>query len=77
MRYGDLSHAGKYTTYSSENSQYIKVGALLATGLLNSGVRTETDAALALLGECTTNPSLPLKVVRWLWVGVRRVALSA
>ncbi|KAF9239262.1 26S proteasome regulatory complex non-ATPase subcomplex Rpn1 subunit [Melanogaster broomeanus] len=53
-----LSHVDKYT-YSSE--EHIKAGALLATGLLNAGVRTEADAALALLGEYTTNPSLPLK----------------
>jgi hypothetical protein len=36
----------KYT-YSSE--EYINAGALLAAGLINAGVRTEADAALALL----------------------------
>ncbi|THH19622.1 hypothetical protein EW146_g1580 [Bondarzewia mesenterica] len=53
-----LSHVDKYT-YSSE--EYIKAGALLATGLLNTGVRSEADAALALLGEYVENKSIPLK----------------
>ncbi|KAG8216544.1 armadillo-type protein [Butyriboletus roseoflavus] len=62
-----LSHVDKYT-YSSE--EHIKAGALLATGLLNSGVRTEADAALALLGEYTTNPSLPLKTASIVGLGL-------
>ncbi|TFK22375.1 26S proteasome regulatory complex, non-ATPase subcomplex, Rpn1 subunit [Coprinopsis marcescibilis] len=53
-----LSHVDKYT-YSSE--EHIKAGALLATGILNTGVRTEADAALALLGEYVENKSVPLK----------------
>lgn len=53
-----LSQVDRYT-YSSE--EYIKAGALLATGILNSGVRTEADAALALLGEYVENKSVPLK----------------
>ncbi|KAI0635261.1 26S proteasome regulatory complex non-ATPase subcomplex Rpn1 subunit [Trametes polyzona] len=53
-----LSQVDKYT-YSSE--EYIKAGALLATGILNTGVRTEADAALALLGEYVENKSVPLK----------------
>ncbi|KAF8508239.1 armadillo-type protein [Hysterangium stoloniferum] len=53
-----LSHVDKYT-YSSE--EHIKAGALLATGILNSGVRTEADAALALLGDHVGNKSVPLK----------------
>ncbi|KAL1943923.1 hypothetical protein VTO73DRAFT_3741 [Trametes versicolor] len=53
-----LSQVDKYT-YSAE--EYIKAGALLATGILNSGVRTEADAALALLGEYVENKSVPLK----------------
>lgn len=62
-----LSHVDKYT-YSSE--EYIKAGALLATGLLNSGVRTEADAAIALLGDYTTNPSLPLKTASIVGLGL-------
>ncbi|OSX63471.1 hypothetical protein POSPLADRAFT_1180395 [Postia placenta MAD-698-R-SB12] len=53
-----LSHVDKYT-YSSE--EHIKAGALLATGILNTGVRTEADAAIALLGEYVDNKSVPLK----------------
>ncbi|KAA1466543.1 hypothetical protein DENSPDRAFT_876606 [Dentipellis sp. KUC8613] len=36
-------------------------GALLATGILNTGVRSEADAALALLGGYVENRSVPLK----------------
>ncbi|KAG0708026.1 armadillo-type protein [Suillus ampliporus] len=43
-----LSHIDRYT-YSPE--EWIKAGAFFATGLLNAGVRTEADAALALLAE--------------------------
>jgi 26S proteasome regulatory subunit N1 len=53
-----LSHIDKYT-YSSK--EHIKAGALFATGLLNMGVRTEADAALALLGDYVDNKSIPLK----------------
>jgi len=53
-----LSHVDKYT-YSSE--EHIKAGALLATGILNCGVRTEADAAIALLAEYVENKSVPLK----------------
>ncbi|KAH9942824.1 armadillo-type protein [Amylocystis lapponica] len=53
-----LSQVDKYT-YSAE--EHIKAGALLATGILNTGVRTEADAALALLGDFVDNKSVPLK----------------
>lgn len=36
-------------TYLSED--YIKAGAMLATGIINSGVRMDSDPAMALLGE--------------------------
>ncbi|KAH7882342.1 26S proteasome regulatory complex non-ATPase subcomplex Rpn1 subunit [Phlebopus sp. FC_14] len=62
-----LSHVDKYT-YSSE--EYIKAGALLATGLLNAGVRTEADAALALLGDYVTNPTLSLKTASIVGLGL-------
>ncbi|GJE86631.1 26S proteasome regulatory complex non-ATPase subcomplex Rpn1 subunit [Phanerochaete sordida] len=54
-----LSHVDKYT-YSAE--EHIKAGALLATGILNTGVRTEADAAMALLAEYVDNKSVPLKI---------------
>ncbi|KZT28119.1 26S proteasome regulatory complex non-ATPase subcomplex Rpn1 subunit [Neolentinus lepideus HHB14362 ss-1] len=53
-----LSHVDKYT-YSSE--EYIKAGSLLAIGILSTGVRTEADAPLALLGDYVDNKSVPLK----------------
>ncbi|KAF8589072.1 26S proteasome regulatory complex, non-ATPase subcomplex, Rpn1 subunit [Ramaria rubella] len=62
-----LSHVDKYT-YSSE--EHIKAGALLATGILNSGVRTEADAALALLGDYVGNKSVPLKTSAIIGLGL-------
>ena len=53
-----LSHIDKYT-YSSE--EHIKAGCFLATGLVSSQVRTETDAPLALLTDHIDNKSVPLK----------------
>lgn len=53
-----LSHVDKYTYLADE---HIQAGALLATGILNSGVRTEADAALALLGDYVENKSAYLK----------------
>ncbi|PFH48077.1 hypothetical protein AMATHDRAFT_66236 [Amanita thiersii Skay4041] len=54
-----LSQVDKYT-YSSE--EYIKAGAFLATGILNTNVRTEADAAIALLGDHVDNKSVLLKI---------------
>ncbi|KDQ60190.1 hypothetical protein JAAARDRAFT_711978 [Jaapia argillacea MUCL 33604] len=62
-----LSHVDKYT-YSSE--EYIKAGALLATGILNTGVRTEADAAIALLGDYVDNKSVPLKTSAIIGLGL-------
>ncbi|KAF8646742.1 hypothetical protein AX16_007083 [Volvariella volvacea WC 439] len=65
-----LSHVDKYT-YASE--EYIKAGAYLATGILNCGVRTESDAALALLGEHVENKSVPLKTSAIIGLGIAYV----
>ncbi|KAF9561442.1 26S proteasome regulatory complex, non-ATPase subcomplex, Rpn1 subunit [Agrocybe pediades] len=70
-----ISHIDKYT-YSSE--EYIKAGALFATGMLNCGVRTEADFALNLLSEYTENNSVPLKTSSFMglalaYVGTHRV----
>lgn len=54
-----LSHVDKYM-YSSE--EYIKAGAVLATGILHAGVRTEVDAAFALLAGHVESQSVPLKI---------------
>ncbi|KAL0566802.1 proteasome regulatory particle base subunit, partial [Marasmius crinis-equi] len=53
-----LTHIDKYS-YSAE--EYIKAGCYLATGIVSSSIRTETDAALALLSEHVENKSVPLK----------------
>jgi len=45
---GGLTQIDKYL-YSNEN--YIKAGALLACGIVNSGVKNECDPALALLSD--------------------------
>jgi 26S proteasome regulatory subunit N1 len=71
-----LSHIDKYTYSSEEYSikacqdpstycqliSFFKAGALLATGLLNTGVRTKADAAFALLGDFVGNKSVLLKI---------------
>lgn len=41
----------KIDPYTNFEDDYIKAGALLATGILNSGVRMEADPAIALLGD--------------------------
>src|SRR6202789_3524501 len=62
-----LSHVDK-CTYSFE--EHIKARALFATGLLNTGVRTEADAALALLGDYVDNKSIPLKTSAIMGLGL-------
>ncbi|KAF9508141.1 hypothetical protein BS47DRAFT_246748 [Hydnum rufescens UP504] len=62
-----LSHVDKYT-YSAE--EYIKSGALLAIGILHSGVRSEQDAALALLSEHLENRSVPLRTSAIIGLGL-------
>ncbi|KAJ6585841.1 hypothetical protein B0H19DRAFT_1060027 [Mycena capillaripes] len=53
-----LSQVNKYTYLSEE---YIKAGALLATGILNSGVCTEADVAKGIIGEYGDSKSVRLK----------------
>lgn len=40
----------------------LQAGAMLANGLIHSGIRTEMDAALALLSEHVESKSVPLRV---------------
>ncbi|KAJ8515874.1 hypothetical protein ONZ45_g6768 [Pleurotus djamor] len=65
-----LSHVDKYT-YSAE--EHIKAGALLATGILHTGVRSEADAALALLGEYIDNKAVSLKTSAIIGLGLAYV----
>ena len=46
--------------YSSED--YIKCGALLACGIVNSGVRNECDPALALLSDYVLHQSNNMRI---------------
>ncbi|KAG9077388.1 proteasome regulatory particle base subunit [Ceratobasidium sp. UAMH 11750] len=62
-----LSQVDKYT-YAEE--EYIKAGALLATGILHSGIRTETDAVIALLADYIENPSVPLRTCASVGIGI-------
>ncbi|GAA5945230.1 hypothetical protein JCM1841_004979, partial [Sporobolomyces salmonicolor] len=62
-----LSHIDKYA-YASE--EHIKAGAMLANGLIHSGVRTEMDAALALLSEHVESKSVPLRVASIIGIGI-------
>lgn len=53
-----LSQIDKYS-YATE--EYIKAGALLADGIIHSGIKTEMDAALALLSDHVESKSVPLR----------------
>ena len=52
-----------HSTWSSvfSDNTLLQAGAFLATGILNTGVRSEADAALALLGDHISNKSVPLR----------------
>ncbi|CAM9881930.1 26S proteasome non-ATPase regulatory subunit 2 [Lampetra fluviatilis] len=56
---GGLTQIDKYL-YSTE--EYIKAGALLACGIVNSGVRNECDPALALLSDYVLHASNTTRV---------------
>lgn len=56
---GGLAQIDKYL-YSKEDN--IKAGALLACGIVNSGVRNDCDPALALLVDYVTNPSMTTRI---------------
>lgn len=54
-----IDHIDKYS-YSTE--EQIKAGALLAMGILHSGIRAEPDVAFALLEDQVDNHSASLKI---------------
>jgi 26S proteasome regulatory subunit N1 len=62
-----LTHLDKYL-YSKED--YIKAGALLGCGIVNSGVRNECDPALALLSDYVNNPSVVMRIGSILGLGL-------
>ncbi|MBW0555476.1 hypothetical protein O181_095191, partial [Austropuccinia psidii MF-1] len=64
---GGISQIDKYT-YSTDD--HIKAGALLANGLLHSGVRTEMDVALALLGDHINSNVVSIRVSAIIGIGI-------
>merc|ERR1712136_707468 len=64
---GGLTQIDKYL-YSSED--YIKAGALLACGIVNTGVRNECDPALALLSDYVLHSSNVMRVGSILGLGL-------
>lgn len=56
---GGLTQIDKYL-YSNED--WIKAGALLACGIVNSGVRNECDPALALLSDYTSHQTNVIRI---------------
>ncbi|GAA5990712.1 hypothetical protein JCM11641_008473 [Rhodosporidiobolus odoratus] len=62
-----LSHIDKYA-YAQED--HIKAGAMLANGLIHSGVRTEMDAASALLSEHVESTNVQLRVASIMGIGI-------
>ncbi|KAI9554984.1 hypothetical protein GHT06_020273 [Daphnia sinensis] len=64
---GGLTQIDKYL-YSSE--EYIKAGALLACGIVNTGVRNECDPALALLSDYVLHSSNVMRIGAILGLGL-------
>ncbi|CAG5116596.1 unnamed protein product [Candidula unifasciata] len=64
---GGLTQIDKFL-YSSED--YIKAGALLACGIVNSGVRNECDPALALLYDHVTHNNSYMRIGAILGLGL-------
>ncbi|KND04040.1 proteasome regulatory particle base subunit RPN1 [Spizellomyces punctatus DAOM BR117] len=62
-----LTQIDKYL-YSQED--FIKAGALLAIGLVNAGVRNESDPALALLSEYVTSKTTILRIAAIVGLGI-------
>jgi 26S proteasome regulatory subunit N1 len=66
---GGLARIDKYT-FASED--HILAGAMLATGIMNSGVRTDAEPALALLGdeEKLNHKSVDVRVAAIMGLGI-------
>jgi len=64
---GGLTQIDKYL-YANED--YIKAGALLAVGIVNSGIKNECDPALALLSEHIENQSNMMRIGSILGLGL-------
>ncbi|GIY46159.1 26S proteasome non-ATPase regulatory subunit 2 [Caerostris darwini] len=64
---GGLGQIDKYL-YSSE--EYIKAGGLLACGIVNCGVRSDCDPALALLGDYVQHNSMVMRTGAVIGMGI-------
>nr|XP_042912090.1 26S proteasome non-ATPase regulatory subunit 2 [Parasteatoda tepidariorum] len=64
---GGLGHIDKYLYSSEEN---IKAGGLLACGIVNCGVRSECDPALALLGDYVMHNSMVMRIGAVMGMGI-------
>eukprot|EP01118_Nematostelium_gracile_P000182 TRINITY_DN1017_c0_g1_i1.p1 TRINITY_DN1017_c0_g1~~TRINITY_DN1017_c0_g1_i1.p1 ORF type:complete len:876 (+),score=310.73 TRINITY_DN1017_c0_g1_i1:43-2670(+) len=64
---GGLTQIDKYM-YATED--FVKAGALLAVGIVNSGVRNDCDPALALLSDYIDKPSNALRIGAILGLGL-------
>ncbi|XP_055949286.1 26S proteasome non-ATPase regulatory subunit 2-like [Argiope bruennichi] len=64
---GGLGQIDKYL-YSSE--EYIKAGGLLACGIVNCGVRSDCDPALALLGDYVQHNSMTMRIGAVIGMGI-------
>lgn len=64
---GGLTQIDKYL-YSKED--YIKAGALLAVGIVNSGVRNDCDPALALLSDYISDSNALMRIGAILGLGI-------
>jgi 26S proteasome regulatory subunit N1 len=70
---GGLTQIDKYL-YATED--YIKAGALLAVGIVNSGVRNDCDPAFALLSEYVDNASNSIRISAILGLGLAYVGTA-
>lgn len=60
----------KINVYAESKDHFIKAGAMLAYGILNSGVRSEGDEAKALLEEELESPSVHVRVAAIMGLGI-------
>ncbi|KAG8688769.1 proteasome regulatory particle base subunit, partial [Ceratobasidium sp. 423] len=56
--------------FKAPGNPILQAGALLATGILHCGIRTETDAVIALLADYVENKSVPLRTCASIGIGI-------
>ncbi|KAF2180021.1 26S proteasome regulatory complex, non-ATPase subcomplex, Rpn1 subunit [Zopfia rhizophila CBS 207.26] len=62
----------KIDPYTNVSEDHIKAGAMLATGIINSGVRMDSDPAMALLGDDTNlaNKNVSIRMASIMGLGL-------